>query len=186
MLYQNCREIPIHVFFEIVRTNNLELLVKSGDNPEQQQLQSGWLDILDEYNALFPKQKDKSFILKSRYFVLCLQLMSLEILKEVIESSGTTPEIVESCRKMRVQPENIQSYIAGKRNELKKVHAELEREPQTEENNAADELEKTLTLLKEQGFNFDRFTTPIIEFAYALNRLEERAAKQQSSKNALR
>ncbi len=112
-------------------------------------------------------------------------MMNLQILQIIISTSGITDEVKSTARKLRIIPESINSYITGLHNELKKLEKTLEAN-ENEENSrekSADDLEKSLILVKENGFNFDRFTTPIIEFVFAMNRLEEKAKQLENIKN---
>lgn len=183
-LYRNCRELPIHNFFEINRTNDLSYLVKSGIPPADQILQDRYLEIADEYNALFSSKKKGGSIAKSKLHVLQLKLMNLEIIEMVLKRSGITDEIKAIAKKLRIKPEMLSSYISGVQNDLRRLQKEMKDEEEKggkSNDNNSDSLEKTLTLVKENGFNFDRFSTPIIEFVYAINRLEEKAKQNQSS-----
>lgn len=174
MLYENCRELPIHNFFEINRTNDFKYLVKSGKAPKEEILQEKWMDIIDEYNSLFNNQsKIPSVVSRSQIMTLELKLMNLRILKMIIDTQGLTESALEMAKLLRVKTKQIETYISATTNDLKRLEKEIEEEPESTEKNE-NSLEKTLTLVKENGFNFDRFTTPIIEFVFAINRLEEK------------
>ena len=176
MLYNNCRELPIHNFFEISRTNDLKHLVKSGEIPDEEILQEKFIDIIDEYNGLFKNNKNPAQTVRLQLYVLTLKLSTLEVIEMIIESTGISEDVREICRKLRVKPERIKDYFTGLHNDIRKLEKQIQDQGETE-TNESDILEKTLTLLKENGFNFDRFTTPIIEFAFAVNRMEEKANK---------
>ena len=182
MLYNNCRELPIHNFFEISRSNNFEYLVKSGKPPKAEILQDKWLDIIDEYNGLFTTKKHKGTTNQSKLYILNLRLMNLEIIELIIKNSGITDEIKAIAKTLRVRVEELSTYVSGIKNEIKKIVLEMQSESETQdEGNNGESLEKTLTLVKENGFNFDRFTTPVIEFVYAINRLEEKNKQQENA-----
>lgn len=182
MLYQNCRELPIHNFFEINRTNDLKLLVKSGRKPSYEKLQEQWIDIMDEYNSYFSdKQKNQEQIKKNRLIISTLKLMNLESLKFIISTSKITDEVLTAAKKLKIKIENIDSYITGLKNEIKKLEKELENSDNEEEKDS-NSLEKMLILVKENGFSFDRFSTPIIEFVFAINRMEEKVKYYESQK----
>ena len=181
MLYNNCRELPIHNFFEISRTNDLTYLIKSGKAPKEEVLQDKWLEIIDEYNGLFSSKKHQGTTNISKLHILNLRLMNLEIIELVIKTSGITDEIKEIAKRLRVRPDELGTYISGIKNEIKKLVLEMQKDQEgQEEKNGGESLEKTLTLVKENGFNFDRFTTPVIEFVYAINRLEEKSKQQET------
>lgn len=185
MLYNNCRELPIHNFFEISRTNDLKYLVKSGEPSEENILQDRYLEIIDEYNSLFSSKKNHGNINQIKMYILALKLMNLEVIELLIKDSGITDEIKEIAKRLRIRPDRISDYITGLKNDIKKLEKEIsEAEKATvgEDKNHGDSLEKTLTLVKENGFNFDRFTTPIIEFVFAINRMEEKAKHHEKSK----
>lgn len=182
ILYNNCRELPIHNFFEISRTNDLKYLVKSGETPEENVLQDKYLEIVDEYNTLFSTKKSHGNINQIKMYILALRLMNMEVIELLIKKGKITDEIKEISKQLRIKPENISVYISGVKNEIKKLEKEMqdaESATVNEDKNHGDSLEKTLTLVKENGFNFDRFTTPVIEFVFAINRLEEKAKQQE-------
>ncbi len=186
MLYNNCRELPIHNFFEISRTQDLKYLVKSGEIPDESILQDKYLEIIDEYNALFSTKKNHGNINQIKKYILALKLMNLEVIELLIKDGGITEEIREISKRLRIKPDNIAVYISGVKNEIKKLEKEMqdaEAATVNEDKNHGDSLEKTLTLVKENGFNFDRFTTPVIEFVFAINRLEEKAKQQEKAKS---
>lgn len=182
IIYNNCRELPIHNFFEINRTNDLLYLVKSGEAPDASVLQDKFLDIIDEYNSLFTGNKKPGTTNKSKFYILTLKLLNLEIVEQLIQSRGITEEVREVARKLKIKPEKLSDYITGLKSELRKLQNELE-QPDENTEDISYSLEKTLTLVKENGFNFDRFTTPVIEFVFAINRLEEKS-KHQKAKNS--
>lgn len=182
MLYQNCRELPIHNFFEINRTNDFKYLVKSGKKPSDEKLQEHWWEIMDEYNSYFADQhKSQSEINKNRLIISSLKLMNLETLKFIISTHKITDEVREIAKKLKVKIENIDSYITGLTNDIKRLEKDLQNSDNEEEKDN-NSLEKMLILVKENGFNFDRFSTPIIEFIFAINRLEEKSKYYKSLK----
>lgn len=175
-LYQNCRELPIHNFFEISRTNDFSYLVKSGRKPKEEVLRDKYLEIVDEYNSLFSnKTKNPAMVSQSKFIAQSLKVMNLELLEIIIKTSGVTQEVRDVSRKLKIKPEKLSEFILGLKNELSRIELELQNRD-SEKDNESDihALEKSLTLVKENGFNFDRFSTPIIEFVFAINRLEEK------------
>lgn len=176
ILYNNCRELPIHNFFEISRNNDLKFLVKSGEIPDEEILREKFIDIIDEYNGLFSKGITPLQSQRMQLFTLALKQVLLEALQAIIITTGINDDVRQICRKLRVKPEQIDDYYAGLKNDIRKLEKQIE-DQEPEQINQSDILEKTLTLVKENGFVFDRFTTPIIEFAYAVNRMEEKAKK---------
>ena len=180
MLYNNCRELPIHNFFEISRSSDLNYLVKSGKPPKKEILHDKFIDIIDEYNGLFTTKKHQVNVNETKLYILNLKLMNLEIITSIIKSSGITDEIKEISKTLRIRPDEIGVYVSGIKNEIKKIILEMSAKNENEPSgNNGESLEKTLTLVKENGFNFDRFTTPVIEFVYAINRLEEKNKQQE-------
>lgn len=186
-LYRNCRELPIHNFFEISRTNDFSYLIKSGGITDEAVLKKKYIEIVDEYNSLFTnKGKNPAMIFQSKYIIQALKVRNLEVIELLINTSGLTDEIKEISKKLKIKPEKISEFLAGLKNELSRLEKEMEireMEKENEDDKDINALEKSLTLVKENGFNFDRFSTPIIEFVFAINRLEE---KQKSLEKAMK
>lgn len=183
-LYNNCRELPIHNFFELSRSQDYRFLVKKGeyDETKMEELQQKFIEIIDEYNAYF---KDKSGAVHSMYnknklVSLSIKLEALHILEFFISKQGITKEVKEICKSVKIPPEKIKSFIFGVKNEIKKIENKIQQEEENETQTESADLERTLILVKENGFQFDRYRTPIIEFVYALNRLEEKAQQMES------
>lgn len=183
-LYNNCRELPIHNFFEISRSQDYRFLIKNGEYNEgkTEELQQKFIEIIDEYNSYF---KDKggavhSMFNKNKLVSLSIKLEALHILEFFISEQGITEEIKEVCESIKIPPERIKSFIFGVKNEIKKLEHKIQQEEENEIHTGSADLERTLILVKENGFQFDRYRTPIIEFVYALNRLEEKAQQMES------
>lgn len=182
-LYKTCREIPIHNFFELSRTGELRYLLRDyhQEVEETEELNQIKIDIIDEYGALFKNQRNEGLMEKCELMNLEVKLQNLYVLQRLISISGMKPHIIDLAVNMNVEPESIDIYIKTLESQVKKLQKRIESESETTEN-YTDNLEKTLSLVKENGFNFDRFTTPIIEFVYAINRLEEKAKYYESMK----
>lgn len=181
--YKTCREIPIHNFFELSRTGELKYLLKNHnevesmeDSPELQQIN---IDIIDEYNNLFKDKRNEGVIKKSDLLSLQIKYQNIILLNDLFISSGITDEVLELAKKIDVELENIEIHIKTLKSQIKKLENQQEKQSEDTENDS-DNMEKTLSLVKENGFNFDRYSTPVIEFVYAINRLEEKAKYYES------
>ncbi|GAB0156230.1 hypothetical protein CHRYSEOSP005_14940 [Chryseobacterium sp. Alg-005] len=177
-LYKNCRDLPIHNFIELTRTNDLSLLIKEiEDEPEDPLvLQEKYAEIIDEYNSYFTnKSRNPQILNQSKFILLSLQLINLKVLNELISTRGITAEIENLCKSINVDPLQIETYLVTTNNELTKLQRQLEEKEEDPSEKDENSLEKTLTLVKENGFNFDRYKTPVIEFVFAINRLEEKS-----------
>ncbi len=82
-LWTSCDNLPVKIFYEILKTENLNLLVRSG-NANQKKLSSVWADILDEYWQLTDKAKylknlrlAKSLIQKRNEYTTILGIVTL-------------------------------------------------------------------------------------------------------------
>ena len=100
----------------------------------------------------------------------------------IIMVSGKNEEVIELSKKMKINPDNISTYKKAVNNELRKLEKQLEIIDEEKPDNELDNWEKSLILVKENGFNFDRYNTPLIEFIYAINRLEEKAKHLETLK----
>lgn len=184
-LYENCRELPIHNFFELHRTKDFKYLVKSG-RAGKKALEEKYMEIMDEYNTYFNNPQKSSSEIKQKNLVLrSLKLMSLEVLYNLIETRGITEDIRTAAKKLKIKPEKLKDYIAGLKNEITRLENEMQNS-ENEQEKDINSLEKTLILVKENGFNFDRFTTPVIEFVFAINRLDEKSRKQMERQRSRR
>ena len=177
--YTNCRELPIHNFIEISRTGDLKFLFydykNAGDESINSDVQNAYIDIIDELNTLFKGSRNEKLTKEAKLQAISIKFMNLSILEMVVTVSGKTDEALELAKKMRVNIDNISTYKKAVNNELRKLEKQLQSNNEEKPENETDNWEKSLILVKENGFNFDRYTTPIIEFIYALNRLEEKA-----------
>lgn len=184
-LYKTCREIPIHNFFELSRTGELKYLLKNyleiENIEETPELSDVKINIIDEYNSLFKGKKNEEIALKAELVSLEIRLQNLLLIHDLFIISGKTPEILLLAKKADVELDEIEIYIKNTKSQIKKLENKVNSELENSENDT-DSLEKTLSLVKENGFNFDRYTTPIIEFVFALNRLEEKAQYYESLK----
>ena len=177
--YTNCRELPIHNFIELSRSNDLKFLFYDYKNAVDENItpdvQNAYIDIIDELNTLFKGSRNEKLTKEAKLHSLSIKFMNLSILEMVVTVSGKTDEALDLAKKMRVNIDNISTYKKAVNNELRKLEKQLESNSEEKPENETDNWEKSLILVKENGFNFDRYTTPIIEFIYALNRLEEKA-----------
>ena len=95
----------------------------------------------------------------------------------------TLPKNFIRCHKsFIVNIDNISTYKKAVNNELRKLEKQIELNNEEKPENETDNWEKSLILVKENGFNFDRYNTPVIEFIYAINRLEEKSIHLKSLK----
>lgn len=177
--YTNCRELPIHNFIEISRTGDLKFLFCDYKNAVDENittdLQNTYIEIIDELNSFFKGSSNVKMIKESKLRALSLRFMNISLLEMILKVSGKTDEVVELSKKMKINLDNISTYKKAVNNELRKLEKQLEIIDEEKTDNELDNWEKSLILVKENGFNFDRYNTPVIEFIYAINRLEEKA-----------
>lgn len=178
-LYKTCREIPIHNFFELSRTVDLRYLCKDyhADVAESEEIKQAYIDITDEYNSLFRGKQNAGMQQQAEKIKLQIQLFNLSILSLRYSESGATEHVLKMAALMNIDLSEIEVYQKTLRSQLNKIENKEKSNPAEKDE---DSLEKTLTLVKENGFNFDRFTTPVIEFVFAVNRLEEKSEYYKS------
>lgn len=184
--YSNCRELPIHNFIEISRTGDLKFLFCDYKNVTDESItsdvQNAYLEIIDELNSFFKGSGNGKMIKEAKLRALSLRFMNISILEMIIMVSGKNEEVIELSKKMKINPDNISTYKKAVNNELRKLEKQLEIIDEEKPDNELDNWEKSLILVKENGFNFDRYNTPLIEFIYAINRLEEKAKHLETLK----
>lgn len=177
--YTNCREIPIHNFIEISRSGDLKFLFCDYKNAREEDIthdvQNAYIEIVDELNSFFKGSSNLKMINESKLRSLSLRLMNVSLLEIIVIASGKTDEVLELSKKMKINLDNISTYKKAITNELRKLEKKTEIIDEEKPDNELDNWEKSLILVKENGFNFDRYNTPVIEFIYAINRLEEKA-----------
>ena len=177
--YTNCRELPIHNFIEISRTGDLKFLFcdykNAVDESINSDVQNAYIDIIDELNSFFKGSSNVKMIKESKLRALSLKLMNISLLEMIMMVSGKNEKVIELSKKMKINPDNISTYKKAVNNELRKLEKQIELNNEEKPENETDNWEKSLILVKENGFNFDRYNTPVIEFIYAINRLEEKA-----------
>lgn len=184
--YTNCRELPIHNFIELSRSNDLKFLFYDYKNVSDESInsdvQNAYIDIIDELNTLFKGSSNVKMIKESKLRALSLRFMNISLLEMILKVSGKTDEVIELSKKMKINLDNISTYKKAVNNELRKLEKQLEIIDEEKTDNELDNWEKSLILVKENGFNFDRYNTPVIEFIYAINRLEEKSKQLESLK----
>mgnify|MGYP006363182079 CR=1 FL=1 len=182
-IYKNCRELPIHNFFELSRTGEVKYLYKDYDDvvnlEENEEINQVRIDVIDEYNSLFKDKQNLGILTKAEILSLEIYLQNLFILQDLILVSGDSDDVKSLAISMNVDIDSLEIYIKTTKSQLNKINNQQEKESEDSENDV-DSLEKTLSLVKENGFNFDRYSTPIIEFVFAINRLEEKSEQQKT------
>lgn len=165
MLYKNCRELPIHNFNECME-GNLSYLVVSGEHTDDE-LESKWVDILDEYNALTKTGVDTNIIKRC-------EIVSLQLQIDLIVELSTLSNVEE----FQKYTQNKDRLIAGLTNKLNRKIKELPK------NTDKNDFDKTLAVLNSNGFTIDRFKTPVSEYVKMLELLDEKikAMREHQSK----
>lgn len=172
MLYDSCRELPIHNFNEIIVTSNLDYLVKEGEVDLNEKMDK-WLDILDEWNGYFD---ETSKALRKKAKIIALQvevtaLASLLEVKDVIEKEA----FEKGCAILKVNPNKAEAIITSKVNRLNYELNLIENE-QSEKFN----IEDILATLRVNGMNLNRFNDPVSELASCLLWLKRKANARDS------
>lgn len=168
MLYKNCRELPIHIFNEISLTNDLNLLIKENNNNyTEDQLLDKWIDIIDEYNKL--SGSDNAYNEKISYEKNKLKLYILIAVRDLRDTVGIDNEELKLlCKDFSFRIDKIDLYINSILKSLK-TQDELDKLNIDKKNN----FEDILAVLNENGFNINRFITPVSEYLAYINRLKE-------------
>ncbi len=129
IMWKSCDTLPIRIFYEILKTGNLNLL----GNGSQKQLSDLWADLLDEYWQLSDSvkyksnlRKTKSLLLKRNKFTTLLAIVKKHELggdvKEDLEY-WNLKNVLDAIQAIRVLKTNIAFDIARNRNDEDKKTA---------------------------------------------------------------
>ncbi|MXV39350.1 hypothetical protein GO491_11795 [Flavobacteriaceae bacterium Ap0902] len=171
MLYKNCRELPIHNFNECME-GNFSYLVISGEHSEIE-IQEKWIGIIDEYNSLITKGADINISKKAEILGLHLKINLITILQELKSVESLADGEFKDLIKKYGKP----TLLAGLKNKLNRKLNEL-----PEQKDSENDFDKTLAVLNSQGFNVDRFKTPVSEYIKMLELLDEKFKAIQNSR----
>ncbi len=173
-LYQNCRELPIHNFNEIIITGDLSFLVKDGSQQDEKELADHWQNIISEFHEI---SNDKLYnrILMEKAEIIYLQgkVLACQIVFGLLgrKLSHEVAEKVDELRQ-RYKIRNVKSSLAQSRNKLKLKIAQFERMT-THEESKASLGSMIANLSRVLGYKIDRFTTTVEEWIELVKTAEE-------------
>lgn len=183
MLYKNCRELPIHIFNEILVSEDLGLLVKKPEGlaPPSEELVKHWDALLDEYSEIAKDEASKK-IYRDKAEILFLEqklnaLRIIFILGQVAKDERQTAEYKALRTKFKVK--DIKKDLATAENLLRLKVEDFKRMNANESNpNSFDyNLVWVGTIL---GFQINRFTTSVAEWANLVKMADQKARAQQA------
>jgi len=173
MLYQNCREIPIHNFNEISITGDMSFLIKEKGKHTEDELQDKWIDLIDEYNGYFNKENE-SLEKNKQIELLRFEYLKLIAIKNLILSNENGDEVKKILKKLNIKEDKLDRFISSCLSNLNKLSLE---------NNIKSDngysFEESLIVLNENGFNVDRFKNTVSEYAFFINRLNKKINEQR-------
>lgn len=169
MLFQNCRELPIHNFNECVM-GNLYYLIKNGEHYDDE-IEAKWVDILDEYSEL--TASGNLIAKKIQMVAINLEIEKMRLLMAIDSPTKQQKEIIKRYLN-KYRSKDIPKLITSLSNKLKRLIKEM-----PEEHKDSYSLDKSIAMMKANGFQIDRFTTPVSEYLEMINVLKERAKKRK-------
>ena len=186
MLYSNCRELPLHIFNEILVVDDLALLIKEkseGQNYTKEILTEHWQKILDEYSELSKDQASKK-VYRDKAEILFLEqklnaLRIIFVLGQLDLNEEQAKQYQDLRRKFKVK--NIKKDMAATENLLRMKIEDFKRMNASESNPNSFEynLAKVSGIL---GFQINRFTTTVAEWINLLKVAEEKVKAEQKAK----
>lgn len=166
MIYQNCRELPIHWFNEIGLTGDLKYLIKDGEHTEEE-LNDAWLDILSEYVLIHPI----GFLKQEQQEKQKLAYMSqrMAIIKTVMDFDVYSDELL---KKLKLTRKTIKKEYNKLRQKTAQLHARLNTKEEIKQEQSG--FEKTvIQLSKYYGFKIDRYTTTVSEWLQFIGEVKD-------------
>lgn len=183
-LYQNCRELPIHNFNEIIITGNLNFLVKDGSIQNDDELAVLWQSILDEFHEL---SDDKSYnqLLKNKAEIIYLQgkVMACEILIALFGRTLTEEQeakVKELRSKYKIK--NAKTALAHTRNRLNIKVDQFNR--MTSNSESKHNLGRMISNVSRiVGYKIDRFNTTVEEWIESVKLADEIVKENQKNRD---
>lgn len=190
MLYSSCRELPLHIFNEILVAEDLGLLVKQqpeGREYSKEELFEQWQKLLDEYSELSKDQASKKVYRdKSEILFLEQKLNALRIIF-ILGTIPLTEKQMEDLKALRAKfkVKDIKKSIAATENTLRIKIEEFKRMNANESNPNSFEyhLARVGLIL---GFQIDSFKTTVSQWIELIKVAEEKVKAQQKAKEEQR
>ncbi len=171
--FKNTRELPCHIYNEIVLTGNLNLLIIKGLVSEDV-LNDTWSKIKVEIIEITNNTQVKTDIdLVSRFMELSTELRILEI----IQSTDSKKNNENVLKELKLTSDKIKKRINYLNLKVPQIKSKLPK--QEEKETDKNEFEKILATLNKLGYNIDRYKTSTSQYftSYML------ALKELESKN---
>ncbi len=175
-LYRKCNELSIHNFNEVASNNDFSFLKKnSQDLVSDEELQSAWLDILDEYMTISDNKLAISLLSKKAKLILLeKKLHVFEMMKFCLNRNIN---IDEQLAQYRIKKDKVQANIGMVKNDINRISATMPTQEERTVNNT--DFDRSIAMLNKNGFNINRFTTVVSEWVQALNILEKQSKANQ-------
>lgn len=187
MLYASCRELPLHIFNEILVIEDLGLLVKKqppeGQAYSVEQLTEQWQKILDEYSELSKDQASKK-VYRDKAEILFLEqklnaLRIIFVLGQLPKDEKQTQEYLDLRKKFKVK--DIKKDMTSTENLLRLKIEDFKRMNANESN--PNSFEYNLAKVGEiLGFQINRFTTTVSEWINLLKVADEKVRAEQRTR----
>lgn len=182
MLYTSCRELPLHIFNEILVIEDLALLVKEKGEVvyTDEQLLKQWEIILDEYSELSKDQESKKIYRDKAEILFLDQKLNALLIIYILGQVPLNAEQAEQYRLLRTKfkVKDIKKDLAATENLLRLKIEDFKRMNSNESNPNSFEynLAKVSGIL---GFQINRFTTTVAEWINLLKVADEKVKAEK-------
>lgn len=186
MLYSSCRELPLHIFNEILVIDDLALLAKEKSEVvySNDVLIKQWELILDEYSELSKNQESQK-VYRDKAEILFLEqrlnaLRIIFVLGQVSKTEKQNDEYLALRKKHRVK--DIKKDMSATENILRLKIEDFKRMNANESNPNSFEynLANVSNIL---GFQINRFTTTVSEWLSLLKVADEKVKAENKAKS---
>lgn len=182
-IYQNCRELPIHNFNEVIITGDLNFLIKDKSTQDPEELKKAWDNILSEFHDISDDKAYKKILSeKAEIIYLKGKVLACQIIIEV-GSNRESEEILKGIKELRkrYRVRDARNTLAATKNKLKLKIAQFERMTTHEESKVSlgSMIANVSRIL---GYKIDRFTTTVEEWVELLKTADEIVKESKKKK----
>lgn len=183
MLYQNCRELPIHNFNEVIVTDDFKHLIKDNSQHSAEELSNQWQIIVEEYNRISDDQSFKKTLRdKCEIYYLQSKLSACEIILKFKDFELEDEQIQQlNDLKKAFKIRNVSEAHSSTQNKLQLKIEQFQRS-QTHEESKSSLGHNIANLSRILGMKINRFTTTVEEWVELLKMADE-VIKENSRKN---
>lgn len=176
MLYQNCREFPIHNFNECDLYQDYKYVVKEGEYTNEQ-MERQWINLYTEYTELLNDSStnkilsDKADIiqLEVKYNILIAIKLASDLIEEYkIDDAEVIDFINKTKSKYRVNDINKAITVTYDR-----LNSKIEEVKSYITDNKSKGIDDLLPYLISKGYSVDRYRTTVSEWVGIIHHLKQ-------------